>query len=189
MRHLLASLLLWFGFTGLFSALQAGDAKRVAVLDFVLVGSPGSHDAATADFSRAVQARLLAGSGFAWVERQESERLNQEADLGGVGRGDPATAIRLGNLARADLLLRGDIAAQAAGGGHLNLEVVDLKRAEVLATRAIPVSLTPRRRLQVTAAELNAAAAGALATLQEAAHKTEQFGSAVVIAPLYSLWV
>ncbi|MBI2517999.1 MAG: ankyrin repeat domain-containing protein [Opitutae bacterium] len=185
MRRLFASLLWCSGFAVLFCALQAEDAKRVAVLDFVLQDSPGSHDAATTDFSRAVQARLLAGAGFAWVERQEFERLSREADLGGVGRGDPATAVRLGKLARADLLLRGDIATQASGAGQLNLEVVDLKRAEVMAIRAIPMSLTPRRRLQVTAAEVNAAASGALAALQEAAHKVEQVGSAVAIAPLY----
>jgi hypothetical protein len=165
--------------------LKAEDVKRVAVLDFVLRDSPGSRDAITTDFSSAVQARLLAGSGFAWVERQEFERISREADLGGIGRGDPATAIRLGNLARADLLLRGDISATASGAGELNLEVVDLKRAEVLASRTVSLGLTPRRRLQPTPAQLNATAEAALAALQEARDRLEQLGSAAIIAPLY----
>ena len=128
-------------FFGLLGTRLRAEVPRTAVLDFTLAHSPGCFDPAAADFSRAVQARLLTSNDYAWVERQEFERIVRETDLGGVSRVDPASAVRLGHLLRADLLLRGEIALNRAGSGELILEVLDLKRAEVLATRTVPVTM------------------------------------------------
>lgn len=163
----------------------AQPTPRVAVLDFAWAHAPYSRDPALADFSRAVQARLHADDQIAWVERQEMDRIVAEVDLGGVNGGSAATAVRLGHWLRADLLLRGDIVAPAAGTGVLRLEVIELGRAELLVTKTVPVELGRGRRLHPDTAMIQAAAEAARSALADARQRLSQFSSERVVAPLY----
>lgn len=167
------------------SGLQAQDLKRVAVLDFARADSPGSFDPTLLDFSRAVQARLLEDKNYAWVERQDFDRIMTEADPGGARGIDAATAVRLGRLLRADLLLRGEVTQRSTGAAELTLEALDLKRAEVLATRTVPMAMNARQKLHPTTAEMMASTGAAQAALTEARGKLEQIKNLQVLAPLY----
>ena len=177
--------LIALGLVGALLVARASDAPRVAVMDFVLATSPGTLEPTVADLSRAMQAKLLATADYAWVERQEMDRITDETDLGGMSRVDPLSAVRLGHLLRADLLLRGEVAPRGPGEGELVMEVVDLKRAELLATRRVTLAMTRRERLRPTAAEVEAVTATAQAALAEARRTLEQAGKLRVIAPLY----
>lgn len=178
---------LWVALSGavFVAGLRGAEIPRVAVLDFTPAHAPGSLDPAIVDFSRAVQARLLASNDYAWVERQEFERITREADLGAASQMDAAAAVRLGHLLRADLLLRGEIEQRPGGGAELVMEVIDLRRAELLATRAVPVTMNSRQRLHPTAAEVVTGGAAALAALGEARDRLGQFTDVRVLAPLY----
>lgn len=164
-------------------ALQAAP-PRVAVLDFALENSPGSYDAATADFSQAVQARLLALPDYAWVERQELDKLTQEQDRAGLSGINSTMAVRFGRLLHADLLARGAIALKPAGGGELTVEVVDLRRAEVLASRSLPVSMNSRQQLRPTTEEVAAATEALSKALADAGTQLARPDTRV-IAPLF----
>ncbi len=172
------------GLLGLVSAACGAEAPRVAVMDFVLAQSPGSLDPATMDLSRAVQAKLLANERFAWVERQEFDRIQNEVDLAGLARVDAAAAVRLGHWLHADLLLQGQIALPAPGRAELTIEVIDLNRAELIATRKSPITVNRRNLVRPSPADAAAATAAALAALGDAVGFQEQNRTMRVIAPL-----
>jgi ankyrin repeat protein len=182
MRRLIIRLAL--GCAVMAAGLRAQEPKRVAVLDFVRAESPGSQDLTLRDFSRAVQARLFAEDSHAWVERQELERIMQEADPGGTNGGNTSTAVRLGRLLRADLLMRGEIVRKPTGA-ELAVEIIDLQRAEVLATRAVPMAMNARQKLHPTAAEVAAGAAAASEALAAAQLRLGQNAGRRVLAPLF----
>ncbi|MBI2496715.1 MAG: ankyrin repeat domain-containing protein, partial [Opitutae bacterium] len=173
------------GWPGLGAGLQGGEPERVAVLDFVRAESPGSSEPALVDFSRAVQARLLPDDKWTWVERQEFDLIAREADPGGASGMDPASAVRLGRLLRADLVLRGEIVQCPGGAGELRLEVIDLKSAELLASRTAVVTVNSRQKLHPTAAEVAAGSEAARGALAEAREHLVQSRDLRVLAPLY----
>ena len=88
------------------------------------------------------QAELSAVPGFAWVERDELGKLLAEADLAASGHLDPRASLRVGKLARAELIVTGRLDASDPSASTLTLEAVDLERGDLLASRA--TSLPPR---------------------------------------------
>lgn len=170
---------------GCLSALAATEAPRTALLDFATQDAPGSEDPAVTDFSRAVQARLLTRDDFAWVERQEFDRLLREVDLAGTGRVNPLSAVRLGHWLRADLLLRGEIARPESGRAELTIEVIDLKRAELLATTKAPVTVSPRGWVRPSGADVRAAADAAAKALIAARTELQARSARRIVAPLF----
>jgi ankyrin repeat protein len=170
---------------GVFALPCRGEASRVAVIDFSLTEAEGSRDPEIVNFSRDVQARLLVHSEFAWIERQEFDRIEQEVDRGGLAQTGATAAVRLGHWLHADLLVRGEITGSAPGKGELTIEVIDLKRAEVVGSRKVPVTVNPWNLVRPVAADADRAAATALSVLKESQEILERNRAAVVIAPLY----
>ena len=164
---------------------RADDAPRVAVLDFVLASTPGLAEASLTTLSRGVQANLLTHDGYVWVERQEMDRLTQEADLGRLSRVDARHAVRLGHLLRADLLVRGEITAKDDNDGELTVEVIDLARADVLASRKVALPLADRIHPEVTTARVEQIATESLAALTDARQRLSETAKLRVIAPLF----
>ncbi|MCX6955236.1 MAG: hypothetical protein NTV51_24040 [Verrucomicrobia bacterium] len=165
--------------------LYAADAPRVAVMDFSPPDAAGVADAATVDFSREVQARLLVDSDYVWVERQEFDRIVSETNLLALGGSDPAAAMRLGHWLHADLIVRGEFRPAALKEGELRLEVIDPVRADVLASRVLPAKMTVGRRLHPAAGETEATAAAVLSALAEAKAARAKAADQIVVAPLY----
>ena len=184
-RHAGRLLLLAVACFALMPLLRGAEAHRTAVLDFVRADSPGSLDPALLDFSRVVQAHLLTDDTVVWVERQEFDQIMHEADPGNARGFDAATAVRLGRLLRADLMLRGEVAQRPPGSAELTVEVIDLHRAEVLAARTVPVTMSARQRFHPTAAETSACKMAAQDALTEARRRLRQAAPQQVLAPLY----
>src|SRR5687767_4316608 len=86
------------------AGLRGAEALRVAPMDFVIAEAVASQDAVVTNFSRDVQARLLTHSEYAWIERQELDRIRREIDLAGLARTSAVSAVRVGHWLRADLL-------------------------------------------------------------------------------------
>jgi ankyrin repeat protein len=166
------------------AAMVGAEAPRTAVLDLTWAHAPGGFDPALADFSRGVQAQLLTDPDYAWIERQEFDRITAEVDLGRMSGGDALAAVRLGHWLRADLLLRGEL-TQGAEQAELKYEVIDLKRAEVLAVRAIAQPLNKNQRLHPSARDVAAAAAAAKQVLADARRQLEKATGLRVVAPLH----
>lgn len=172
-------------FIGLSQRSWSSDTPHVAVLDFTLAQSPGSTDPGVLDFSRAVQAKLFSNNDFAWVERQEFERISREIDVGDSSRADPATAVRLGHLLHADLMLRGEITPRSAEVSDLTIEVIDLKRADILVARVFPISSSAQKRVHPTVAEVDATSRGTVELLRAAGDRLKEMNALRVLAPLY----
>jgi len=164
--------------------LLSAEEPRVATIDFSLAEAVGSHDPDITAFSRDVQARLLLHNEYLWVERQEFDRIEREVDLAALAQVDAASAVRLGHWLHADLLVRGEVVRPTQGHGELVIEVIELKRAELLATRTTSVTVNVRNLVRPVAADADAAAAAAVAALQEAVKALERNRTVRVIAPL-----
>lgn len=171
--------------TGLLSGFSclAAETPRAALLDFERAGAAGSLEPELTDFSRAVQSKLLSDTGYVWIERQEFERLTQELTFQ-QRNSNSAAAVRLGRLLRADLVLRGEIETRG-DRAELMLQVIDLKRADLLAARTVPVTIDKGMRLRPTLAEIDGAAAAARAVLDEGRTALARTAGLRVIAPLY----
>jgi ankyrin repeat protein len=176
---------LMLGLAAGLAALGCAEIPRTAMLDFTWAHSPGEIDPVLTDFSRAVQARLLSEPDYAWVERQELDRIMGEVDLGRIGSGSAVAAVRLGHWLRADLMLRGEVIASVGGQGELKLEVIDLKRAETVASRTVALTLSSRGRLHASHDDVEAAAAAARQTLAETRQQLKRWEGKKVIAPMY----
>jgi ankyrin repeat protein len=167
------------------ASLSGAEAPRVAVVDFSLAESAVSRDPAVTEFSRDVQARMLLHPEYAWIERQEFDRIQREYDFAGQAQSSSVSAVRLGHWLHADLLLRGEITRPTPGKGELTIEVIDLKRAELLATRKSPVTVNARNLVRPQSADVDAVAAAALAALKDAQTEINRNQKVRVIAPLY----
>jgi len=183
--HCVRNLLRALAALALAASLRGAEAPRVATIDFSLAETAGSHDAEIINFSRDVQARLVIHNEYSWIERQDFDRIQHEVDLAGMAQVDATSAVRLGHWLHADLLLRGEISRPTTGHGELTIEVIDLKRAELLATRKTSVTVNLRNLVRPVPADADAAASAAFAALKEASEILERNKSVRVIAPLF----
>jgi uncharacterized protein len=114
---------------------------RIAVADFTTEDNSFRAEVAARDFSTALQALLADLPGVDWVERAQLAEVEKEHGLAVLGFSDPDRSLKLGKWARADLLLTGWFHDRTATNQALQLEVIDLNRAEVLAVTNLHVVL------------------------------------------------
>lgn len=156
--------------------------RRVALLNFAPAEDSFAATRAAADFTALVQARLTATPDLEWVERQEHERVRREMELLGAGvtRGD---SIRAGRGLRADLLVLGRLVATNRTEQALDLEIIELQRADLLASRR--VSLPAAGLTDPSLGAVEAVAAGVRAALAEARAYLERTRGQKTVAPLF----
>ncbi len=156
--------------------------RRVALLNFAPAEDSFAATRAAADFTALVQARLTATPDLEWVERQEHERVRRELELLGAGvtRGD---SIRAGRGLRADLLVLGRLVVTNRTEHALDLEIIELQRADLLASRRVSLPAAGLADPALGAVEL--AVAGVRAALAETRAYLERTRGQKTVAPLF----
>ena len=114
---------------------------RVALMNLVCEDNSYRSTSGALDFTTALQAAIVGDAGHQWVERAEMEKMEGELRLSAFGQTDRAEAVRGGKWLKADWSVFGRISTNNASGRQLDLEVVDLQHAEMLA--ATNVTLAP----------------------------------------------
>lgn len=118
---------------------------RTALLAWEPVPARPDVRRVAADLVALAQAELSAEPGLAWVERTELDKLLAEVDLAASGHLDPRSSLRIGKLARAQLLVTGRLDASDFAKTTLTLEVLDLDRGDLLASSTTPVPARPHK--------------------------------------------
>jgi ankyrin repeat protein len=117
------------------------------------------------------QAELSAERDFEWVERAELDKHLAEIDLSASGQLAPRASLRIGKLARAQILLTGRLDANDPAKTALTLEAVDLDRGDLLATATTPLPARPHKHFSLRDEDRTAALAALRAVLAEAREK------------------
>ena len=112
---------------------QTTKPVRVALMDFISEDHSYRSTVAVADIMSALQAKIPADKNYDWVERAELEKAANEMKIAGLGLIDRSEAIQGGRWVKADWGIFGTISTNFNGQRTLSLEIVDLKRADVLA--------------------------------------------------------
>lgn len=91
------------------SSLRAAEPSplRTALLAWEAVPARPDVQRVAGDLVALAQAELSAEPGIAWVEREELDKLLAETELAASDRLDPRASLRVGKLARAQLLVTG----------------------------------------------------------------------------------
>ncbi len=157
-------------------------ATRVAMMDFACDDNSYRSRVAAASFAEAVRVELVKEDDWVWVERQQVEAAARELHHSRFGAASSAAALRLGKWVKADMVVLGRFQREDQDQHRLRLEVVDLRRAELLAERMLPWAqgLAGFKDADVKRA------AGALAEALRAATKAQaEVKGMVTLAPLF----
>lgn len=122
---------------------------KVALMDFTCDDNSQRSAAAAVDFTVRLQAELSGNDNFDWVERSALAAADKELQLSFLGLTDRSTSLRAGRWAKADLALHGQWSTNTAVGRTLEIEVLDLQRADVLARTNLAFPTLRERPLRV----------------------------------------
>jgi hypothetical protein len=136
MKRLIAAVILWAG-----AAAQPANADaprpRVALIPFIAEDNSYRSAAGLANFTDALQAELSSTPGYQWVERAELDRAAKELKLQNFGVGNRSELLHGGHWVNADWEICGYVATNSAGHWIISLDVVDLQRADILASESV----------------------------------------------------
>ena len=136
--------------TVIFAATPPADlnAVRVAIMPFTVDDNSHRSSIAASDLGVLVQAELSSDPGIQWVERAELKAAELELELSELGFADAASALRRGRFTAADWLVTGAFAASTNGTWSMYMEVIDVKRADLLSSITGKVSRATHPTLQ-----------------------------------------
>ena len=161
---------------------------RVSMMDFTSDdGLMRSADGA-AQCSALTQDNLARQEpGIDWIERAELQNATDELNLSAGGFTNADASLRVGKWLKADLAILGRFTRNEKDeDGHtLRLEVVDLCRADTLATRIIHVDGDRRDAITADPVLVPSIASALHEALVEARAKLARTARQVVIAPLF----
>lgn len=122
---------------------------KVALMDFTCDDNSQRSAAAAVDFTVRLQAELSTSDSFDWVERNALAAAEKELKLSFLGLTDRSTSLRAGRWAKADWAIHGQWSTNTAAGRTLEIEVLDLQRADVLARTNLAFATLSERPLRV----------------------------------------
>ncbi len=161
------------------------ETVQVALPDIRHETHPLSVDVRPAEFTAVLQAILSGEDDFAFVEREELERILHEQALMSMLGADSAAAFRAGRLAGADLLVEGRLRRGNSDALELSFEIIDNRRAGQLAFATVDVATDPRGRLAMRADDFEAAATTLRQALRAADENLRGFEGRAAVAPLF----
>lgn len=182
MRCFVALIVVAFGFT-----LLRGEPVplRTALLAWEPVPARPDVRQVAENLIALAQVDLSSEPGFAWVERTELDRLITEVDLGVSGGLDPRESLRVGKLARAQLLVTGRLDATDHGKTVLALEALDLDRGDLLAASTTPIPPRPHKHYALRDQDRAIAVAALRALLKEASACQRELSAKPAVALLF----
>lgn len=116
------------------------DAIRVALMPFAVDDNSYRSTLAATDMANLLQAELSNEPGLHWVERSELKAAEREFELATLGFTDVAGALRRGHFTAADWIITGSFSIATNSQWNLAIKVVDVRRADVLASRTAELS-------------------------------------------------
>lgn len=133
----------------------ATNAIRVALMTFTADDNSYRSSLAAANLADGLQALLSNEAGFTWIDRLDLQVADHELELSELGLVDSAGALRRGRRATADWLVTGSFSAATNESWQLLLEVVDSRRAELLAVHRCELSRALHPTLRSTLPQLD----------------------------------
>ncbi len=156
-------------------------AGTVALAPFTSADNSWPSIEAAEQFSALLQLRPEVAK-VPWVERAEIGKAERELNLQ-PGFTDPSASVRLGKWLRADLLVSGQFGLDEGEGRTLEIEVIDLRRADVLARRSLPVPSRLGENLEIAPDTIAAAGRLVFSALAEAEERLAATAGSIVLAP------
>lgn len=157
--------------------------QRVVLIDFSSNDSSYRSAQAAVEFSALLQAKLTGMKNIEWVERSQLETAEDELNLAAGGYISPSTALHLGKFVKADLLVTGRFISNQHR--ELDMEVIDLDHADVLAELSMPIHGATNAPLKVVMADVETAARNLENAFQSVRQKSAQIKKQIIIAPLF----
>lgn len=165
-------------------AAHVASAKtRIALLDIASDDNSCRSLDAGGQMISAIQAQLPDIADVEYVERADMTKISQEVNLARSGL-MAADTIRIGRMLNADIIMRGRFLTTEKSR-VLNLEAVDLHRAEVLAESSIQCAGDSRDPVQPTPELLQDAMDAVRALISEALEKNSRLSSRRTIGGLF----
>ena len=158
---------------------------RVALLDFTTDDNSYRNRKAAVDFTSALQAELSSDTAAEWVERGQLQLAEKELGLTAMGLSDGDSSVRAGKWAKADMLVMGRFGRSDKGLRTLNVEVLDLACADLLAERSLDLNVRTNQLIKEVFAELKPVAASVTDCLREAKARWERGRDQVKLAVLF----
>jgi ankyrin repeat protein len=182
MRTLFIPLVLLIG-----AVLRASEPAplRTALLAWEAVPARPDVQRVATDLVALAQAELSAEPGIAWVERAELDKLLAETELAVSGRLDPRASLRIGKLARAQLLLTGRLDAADHAKTSLALDVIDLEHGDLLASSTTPLPPRPHKHFALRDEDRSTAVGALRALLAEASSQQRKLAAKPALALLF----
>lgn len=168
----------------------AGRGEETAALRAALLGwesAPARPDVqrVSASLVSLAQAELSAQFHIEWVERIELDRLLAETDLAASGRLNPRSSLRVGKLARAQLLVTGRLDAADHGRTTLSLDIIDLQRGDLLASSMTPLPPRPHKHYALRDEDRTTAVSALQSLLAAAASRHRELAAKPTLAFLF----
>jgi len=154
---------------------------RVALLEFSVDDNSYRSAAAVSDFTAALQVRLTGELPVEWIEREQLGTAEREIELSLMGE---ASGLRRGQWLKADMMITGAFVTNNTGR-TLHLEVVDVDRADVLATREVQLAVPPKSPLTGLMGQLDRIAAEVKQIVNAAIEKKQQTAGRRSLAVLF----
>src|SRR6266576_2111717 len=141
---------------------------RVALMDTICDDNSYRSTLGAIDFTTALQAEMSANQEYEWVERTDLAKAEAEFKLGGLGLIDRFEAVRSGRWVKADWAVFGRISTNSATNRPLELEVVDLEHADVLAATNLTLAVRSDGPFKMNTTDLQPVASSLSALLDHA---------------------
>ena len=141
---------------------------RAALMTFTTDDNSYRSSVAAANLAAALQAELSSETAISWVERVELKAAERELELSELGLPDSAGALRRGRFVGADWIVAGSFKGATNQQWNLTVEVIDVRRADVLASFSTAVSRTAHPTLKSALPQM-AAVASAIRTASQTA--------------------
>lgn len=158
---------------------------RAALLAWEPTPSRTDVQRVTDDLIALAQTELSNEPGVAWVERTELDKLLAETDLAASGRLDPRASLRIGKLARAQLLITGRLDATDHTKTSLYLEAIDLDHGDLVASSVTPIPPRPHKHYALREEDRVAAVGGLRALLNQASTRQRELAAKPAVAFLF----
>lgn len=142
-----------------------------------------SEEAAKA--AELTQVLLQAEPEIVFVERTLIDQMLKELGNQSLGSLDPSLSLKVGRWLKADLLIKGVFSWNESEGWRLDLELIDLHRADVVAQYALVLHERSARRFEANELLAGRIAQRVLRLLPEAAAAMEQADARILVAPLH----
>lgn len=123
----------------------------------------------SADFSTLLQISLENLNNITLIDRADIQKAEKELGASAFGLNDEKRTLRLGKLLKAHLFVIGKFSRDDGDGSFLDIEVVDTRRADVLARRRLLIQCDPEQRFSFSTEDVERASIAVKSALSDSA--------------------